>query len=54
MSIHDFTCKDCKTTYPSAEEFSNHFRRADGSSIEIIGCKDRVKERVNEKTERPA
>lgn len=38
MSIHtSFPCKDCNRDFPTAEAFSNHFEREEGTAI-IIGC----------------
>ena len=38
----DYTCKDCGSTFSSAEDFSNHFLRLvgeeGGPTIVIIGC----------------
>lgn len=43
MSIHtSFPCSDCKDDFPTAEAFSNHFERQEGTAI-IIGCKGKVK-----------
>lgn len=37
-----YPCKDCHFTFPSAEDFSNHFLRlveGESPTIVIIGCK---------------
>lgn len=51
MSVHDsFPCSSCKVDFPTAEAFSDHFERVEGTIL-IKDCKGKVK---GERAERAA